>query len=133
MEFLLRQRGPFVGPDFADYVDDNDFRSAKEEFFEAVRVLVIGAGGLGCELLKNLVLLGFQRIDVIDMDTIDASNLNRQFLFRRGDVGRYKAEVAARFVNSRVPGAKVRAHNCSIQAKDGLTLDPVSKLSLIHI
>lgn len=127
MDLLLRQRGPFVGPDFAEYSDDADFFSAKEEFFEAVRVLVIGAGGLGCELLKNLALVGFRRIDVIDMDTIDASNLNRQFLFRPSNVGMYKAEVAAQFINARVPGARVRAHNCSIQAKDGLTLDAVSK------
>ena len=39
---------------------------------------MVGAGGIGCELLKNLVLTGFSDITVIDLDTIDVSNLNRQ-------------------------------------------------------
>mmetsp|Transcript_99610 Transcript_99610/g.281085 ORF Transcript_99610/g.281085 Transcript_99610/m.281085 type:complete len:608 (+) Transcript_99610:78-1901(+) len=81
----------------------------------AAKLLVVGAGGIGCELLKDLVLAGFQDIEVIDLDTIDVSNLNRQFLFRRQHVDRPKAEVAAEAVRQFRPNARVVAHHGNVK------------------
>ena len=59
------------------------------------KVLVVGAGALGNEVIKNLVLMGIGHLYIIDFDTIEAANLSRSPLFRESDSGRKKAEVAA--------------------------------------
>jgi molybdopterin/thiamine biosynthesis adenylyltransferase len=61
----------------------------------AARVLVIGAGALGNEILKNLALLGIGQAVVCDLDQIEQSNLSRSVLFREGDRGRAKSVIAA--------------------------------------
>ncbi|XP_072984877.1 NEDD8-activating enzyme E1 catalytic subunit [Typha latifolia] len=112
LDMLLARPGNIVSNGF------EPSPTLREEIEEYVRVLVVGAGGLGCELLKDLALCGFKNIDVIDMDTIEVSNLNRQFLFRLQDVGKSKAEVAAKRVMERVSGVTIVPHFCRIEDKD---------------
>ncbi|KAF7256357.1 hypothetical protein EG68_05904 [Paragonimus skrjabini miyazakii] len=106
---LLEKPGPFQR---AEFEPSQELLTMVQEH---VKILVIGAGGLGCELLKDLALMGFAQIHVIDMDTIDVSNLNRQFLFRPHDIGKPKAEVAAQYIMRRVPACKVTPHYKQIQ------------------
>ena len=72
------------------------------------RQFLVGAGALGCELLKNWSMLGLAtgpngQIYVTDLDTIEKSNLNRQFLFRPKDLGKFKSEVASAAVTDMNP------------------------------
>lgn len=79
------------------------------------RVLMVGAGGIGCELLKNLVLTGFAEVHIVDLDTIDLSNLNRQFLFRHEHIKKSKALVAKDAATKFNPNVKIVAHHANIK------------------
>jgi len=109
MKILTRPSTKFAPEPFNP--SEENLNIIQEDF----RVLVIGAGGLGCEILKDLALSGFKDIEVIDLDTIELSNLNRQFLFREKDIGQPKAKVAAKFVCNRVPGVTIKWHQKPIQ------------------
>nr|ASL68817.1 SUMO-activating enzyme [Litchi chinensis] len=82
---------------------------------KAAKVLMVGAGGIGCELLKTLVLSGFHDIHIIDMDTIEVSNLNRQFLFRKLHVGLSKAKVARDAVLKFRPHVRITPHHANVK------------------
>lgn len=81
---------------------------------EEAKILIVGAGGIGCELIKNVVLSGFKHIHIIDLDTIELSNLNRQFLFRRCHIGQSKAEVARSAALKMDPTASITASFATI-------------------
>lgn len=75
------------------------------------RQFLVGAGAIGCEMLKNWSMMGLAtgpdaKIHVTDLDTIEKSNLNRQFLFRPKDLGKFKSEVAAAAVADMNPALK---------------------------
>ena len=75
------------------------------------RQFLVGSGAIGCEMLKNWSMMGLASgpngiIHVTDLDTIEKSNLNRQFLFRAKDLGKFKSEVAAAAVADMNPDLK---------------------------
>jgi len=94
------------------------FSDSLEKSITDARLLVVGAGGIGCELLKNIVLTGFNNIEVIDLDTIDVSNLNRQFLFQKQHVGKSKSSVARESALRFAPEAKIKAYHDSIMKEE---------------
>jgi adenylyltransferase/sulfurtransferase len=83
-------------------------------------VMVVGAGALGNELIKNLALLGIGRILIFDMDAIEHTNLTRSVLFRAQDVGRFKAEVAAQRAREINPDIRAKAFVSNIIDDVGL-------------
>jgi len=79
-----------------------------------MKTFVVGAGAIGCELLKNFALLGVATasdgcLTVTDPDLIERSNLNRQFLFREDDIRKPKSETAAKAVKKLCPAMQIRA------------------------
>jgi molybdopterin/thiamine biosynthesis adenylyltransferase len=88
----------------------------------ATRVLVIGAGALGNEILKNLALLGFRKIVVVDLDRIEESNLSRTILYRAEDIGEFKAVAAASAVRTIATDATVQPIVADVLRDCGLGL-----------
>lgn len=86
------------------------------------RVLVIGAGGLGAPLLMYLAAAGVGEIGIIDNDTVSLSNLQRQVIFKTDDVGRPKAEVAARELAALNPNVKITRYIDRFSAEHALAL-----------
>ncbi len=80
--------------------------SGQEKLTNA-KVLVIGAGGLGCPVLQNLVATGVGCIGIVDGDCVEETNLHRQFLYTLNDLGKNKALVATSVVSNQNPEVKV--------------------------
>lgn len=92
----------------------------QQEVVRNATVLVIGAGALGNEVIKNLALMGIGNILIADFDTIEDSNLSRSVLFRTSDRGRRKVDAAAEAVKALNPDVKVKAWHGNINFEMGL-------------
>ncbi|MBM3125482.1 MAG: GntR family transcriptional regulator [Chloroflexi bacterium] len=98
--------------DFISWWDREKVQNAK--------VMVVGAGALGNEVIKNLVLMGVGHIFIVDFDKIEMANLSRSVLFRESDNNRSKAEIAAARAKAVNPQVKVQYLNGDITTKLGL-------------
>ncbi|WP_199243505.1 molybdopterin-synthase adenylyltransferase MoeB [Hymenobacter sedentarius] len=89
---------------------------------KAAKVLVVGCGGLGCPVLQYLAAAGVGTLGLLDFDTVDDSNLQRQVLYATADVGRSKAVVAAEKLAAQNPFITLRTHQLHLSAANALAL-----------
>uniref|UniRef100_A0A7S3ZEA8 E1 ubiquitin-activating enzyme n=1 Tax=Lotharella globosa TaxID=91324 RepID=A0A7S3ZEA8_9EUKA len=99
---------------YDDYVAT--FGKAVQEKISKMKLFIVGAGAIGCEMLKNCATMGIStqppgQIVVTDMDAIERSNLNRQFLFRPKDVGSLKSEAASASVMQINSSLRITPHS----------------------
>lgn len=95
------------------------FGSAFQQKVENLKYFLVGAGAIGCEMLKNFAMMGVGvgnngGVIITDMDTIEKSNLSRQFLFRDTDIGKPKSIAAAAAAARMNPSMKVTAHEIRV-------------------
>lgn len=96
---------------------DRQFRlnGWSQKLLKNARVLIAGVGGLGCEIAKNLAMLGVGYLDLVDLDIIEHSNLNRQILFAGAKMGQPKAKVAADKLKEINPHIKIKGYYTSLE------------------
>ena len=86
------------------------------------RVLLIGAGGLGCPLAQYLAAAGVGTLGIAEFDRVDASNLQRQVLYGTGDVGRPKLEAARERIRALNPDVRVEPHPVRLDAQNAMQI-----------
>jgi adenylyltransferase/sulfurtransferase len=94
------------------------FGEAAQQLLQRAKVLVVGAGGLGCPALQYLVSAGIGTIGIADYDTISISNLHRQILYGPEDGGKKKVAVAIEKLQRQNPDVKLVAHDLKITSSN---------------
>lgn len=99
-----------------------EFNIEGQRKLKNAKVLVVGTGGLGAPLLQYLVAAGVGKIGIVDFDTVDESNLQRQVLFTVNDVGRPKVEVAIERLAQQNPHIELVAYNTHLNSDNALDI-----------
>ncbi|AFR36174.1 HesA/MoeB/ThiF family protein [Riemerella anatipestifer] len=94
----------------------------KQKQLKKSKVLVVGAGGLGCPVLQYLAAAGVGTIGIIDPDVVSISNLQRQILFTHNDIGKPKVEAAQKHLALLNPFIKIEGYNEALNKENALSL-----------
>lgn len=99
-----------------------EFGIEGQKKLKEAKVLIVGAGGLGCPMLLYLTAAGVGTIGIVDYDVVDHSNLQRQVLFSTEDIGKSKAEVAAYKLAKNNPHIKFEVHKVKLDSENALDI-----------
>jgi len=94
------------------------FGGARQSKLQKSKVLVVGAGGLGCPASLYLAAAGIGKIEIVDFDKIEISNLHRQILFSEEDVGKYKCKIVAKALQKQNPNIDISAKVKKVTSKN---------------
>ncbi|MDZ4666977.1 MAG: ThiF family adenylyltransferase [bacterium] len=89
----------------------------QKKLFQA-KVLVVGAGGLGCPALLYLAAAGVGQLGIVDFDQVEISNLHRQILFNETDLGLLKADIAKQKLAANYPNTSFTSYACKLEASN---------------
>lgn len=119
-------------PDFTRYscqIALPGFNEAAQHRLQQAKVLIAGAGGLGCPTAQYLTAAGIGTIGIADFDTVSLSNLHRQILYTPADVGQKKSVIACQKLQQQNPGIKLVAHDVKITSDN--VMDLISQYDII--
>jgi len=106
-----------MNPDFLRYscqIALPGFTEKTQQLLQRARVLVVGAGGLGCPAAQYLAATGVGTLGIADFDTISIGNLHRQILYTPADIGKKKAAVACERLQQQNPGIQLVPHDVRV-------------------
>ncbi|MCF8462044.1 MAG: HesA/MoeB/ThiF family protein [Flavobacteriales bacterium] len=107
---------------YARHISLSEVGHAGQQKLLDAKILMIGAGGLGCPALQYLAAAGVGTIGIIDGDTVDETNLQRQILFSTDDIGKKKVEVAKQKLNALNPDVSIHIYPENLTADNALAI-----------
>ena len=105
------------------------FSEASQQLMQQAKVLIVGAGGLGCPAAQYLTASGVGTIGIADFDIVSISNLHRQILYAADDIGQKKVTVACKKLQQQNPGIKLVPHDVKITSAN--VLDIINQYDIV--